>query len=85
MPPPCSLHAAFLAACDTPETKEAMAGNIIKPSTPEEAALYFRSEMTRCAALAKKSRHCTRLSPQGRARPVNAWGAGQRLKHVKPG
>jgi tripartite-type tricarboxylate transporter receptor subunit TctC len=51
------LHAAFVAAYDTPETKAAMAkqGNIIKPSTPEEAALYFRSEMTRYAALAKKA------------------------------
>ena len=30
-------------------------GNIIKPSTPEAAALYFRSEMARYAALAKKA------------------------------
>ncbi|MDB5742590.1 MAG: hypothetical protein JWR68_905 [Polaromonas sp.] len=51
------IHAAFVAAYDTPETKEAMAkqGNIIKPSTPEAAAQYLRSEMARYAALAKKS------------------------------
>lgn len=51
------LHAAFVEAYNTPETKAAMAkqGNLIKPSTPEAAALYFRSEMTRYAALAKKS------------------------------
>ncbi len=37
--------------------KKAMArqGNVIKLSTPEEAALYLSSEMTRCAALAKKA------------------------------
>ncbi|MDB5930075.1 MAG: hypothetical protein JWR60_1782, partial [Polaromonas sp.] len=51
------IHAAFVAAYDTPETKEAMAkqGNLIKPTTPEAAALYFRTEMARYAALAKKS------------------------------
>lgn len=51
------IHAAFVAAYDTPETKEAMTrqGNIIHPSTPEAAALYFRSEMSRYAALAKKA------------------------------
>jgi hypothetical protein len=30
-------------------------GNIIKPSTPEEAATYFRSEAARYAALVKKA------------------------------
>lgn len=51
------IHAAFVAAYDTPETKAAMVkqGNIIHPSTPEAAALYFRSEMARYAALAKKA------------------------------
>ena len=51
------IHAAFVAAYDTPETKAAMAkqGNVIHPSTPEAAAQYLRSEMTRYAALAKKA------------------------------
>ncbi|UUZ64188.1 tripartite tricarboxylate transporter substrate binding protein [Polaromonas sp. P1-6] len=51
------IHAAFVAAYNTPETKDAMAkqGNVIHPSTPEAAAQYFRSEMTRYAALAKKA------------------------------
>lgn len=51
------MHAAFIAAYSTPKTKEAMVkqGNVIHPSTPEAAALYFRSEMTRYAALAKKA------------------------------
>lgn len=51
------IHAAFVAAYNTPETKDAMAkqGNVIHPSTPDAAAQYFRSEMTRYAALAKKA------------------------------
>ncbi|ABM36437.1 tripartite tricarboxylate transporter substrate binding protein [Polaromonas naphthalenivorans] len=51
------IHDAFALAYDTPETKAAMArqGNIIHPGTPEAAALYFRSEMARYAALAKKA------------------------------
>ncbi len=51
------LHAAFVAAFNTPEVKEAMAkqGNVIHPSTPEAAAQSMRSEMARYAALAKKA------------------------------
>jgi tripartite-type tricarboxylate transporter receptor subunit TctC len=51
------LHAAFTTAYSSAEVKEAMArqGNVIHPSTPDAAALYFRSEMTRYAALAKKA------------------------------
>ena len=51
------LHAAFVAAFNTPEVKETMAkqGNSIHPSTPEAAGQYFRTEMTRYAALAKKA------------------------------
>lgn len=51
------IHAALVAAFDTAETREAMGkqGNIIHPSTPEAAAQYLRSEMTRYAALAKKA------------------------------
>ncbi|MDO8248648.1 MAG: tripartite tricarboxylate transporter substrate-binding protein [Rhodoferax sp.] len=51
------IHAAFVTAFNTPEMKEIMAkqGNVIHPSSPEAAAQYFRSEMTRYAALAKKA------------------------------
>ncbi len=51
------LHAAFTTAYSSAEVKEAMArqGNVIHPSTPDAAALYFRSEMTRYATLAKKA------------------------------
>lgn len=51
------IHTAFVTAFNTPEVKEAMAkqGNVIHPTSPEAAAQYFRSEMTRYAALAKKA------------------------------
>jgi tripartite-type tricarboxylate transporter receptor subunit TctC len=51
------LHAAFVTAFNTQEVKEAMAkqGNMIHPSTPETAAAYFKTEMNRYAALAKKA------------------------------
>jgi tripartite-type tricarboxylate transporter receptor subunit TctC len=51
------IHTAFVTAFNTDEVKEAMAkqGNGIHPSTPEAAAIYFRSEMMRYAALAKKA------------------------------
>ena len=51
------VHDAFVAAFAAPEVREAMdkQGNIIKPSTPEEAAKYFRSEAARYAALVKKA------------------------------
>lgn len=50
-------HDAVVAAFSSAEVQEAMAkqGNIIKPSTPEEAAKYFRSEAARYAALVKKA------------------------------
>ena len=40
------LHAAVVAAFETPETKEAMAKqeNIIRPMSPEASAQFFRSE-----------------------------------------
>jgi tripartite-type tricarboxylate transporter receptor subunit TctC len=51
------IHDAFVAAYAMPEVKEAMAkqGNVINPTSPEVAAQYFRSELTRYAALAKKA------------------------------
>jgi tripartite-type tricarboxylate transporter receptor subunit TctC len=51
------IHDAFVAAYDTPETREAMVrqGNLIHPGTPEAAAAFFKSEMSRYAALAKKA------------------------------
>lgn len=51
------LHAAVVAAFQTPETKEAMAKqeNIIHPMSPEASAQYFRSEQERYARLAKKA------------------------------
>lgn len=51
------IHTAFVAAFNTPEMKEIMAkqGNVIHPGSPDAAAQYFRSEMTRYAALAKKA------------------------------
>lgn len=49
------LHDAFVAAFAMPETKEAMARqeNIISPTTPEAAALFFKSEQERYARLVK--------------------------------
>lgn len=40
-----------------PEAKEAMAkqGNVIRPTTPEEATAFFRRELERYAALVKKA------------------------------
>jgi tripartite-type tricarboxylate transporter receptor subunit TctC len=51
------FHSAFVTAFNSTEVKEAMAkqGNIISPTTPEAAALYFRKEMKRYAALAEKA------------------------------
>jgi tripartite-type tricarboxylate transporter receptor subunit TctC len=51
------FHTAFVTAFNSAEVKEAMAkqGNIISPTTPEAAALYFRKEMKRYAALAEKA------------------------------
>ena len=49
------IHAAVVQAFSAPEVVEAMAkqGNIIKVSTPEEAARHFRSELARYAAIVK--------------------------------
>ncbi|MCT8178568.1 tripartite tricarboxylate transporter substrate binding protein [Variovorax sp. CY25R-8] len=51
------VHDAVAAAFTSAEVREAMdkQGNLIKPTTPEQAAAYFRSEATRYAALVKKA------------------------------
>ncbi|RIX77558.1 Bug family tripartite tricarboxylate transporter substrate binding protein [Acidovorax cavernicola] len=51
------VHEAIMAAFAAPEVREAMdkQGNIVKPTTPEQAASYFRSEAARYAALVKKA------------------------------
>ncbi|HSV57662.1 MAG TPA: tripartite tricarboxylate transporter substrate binding protein [Variovorax sp.] len=50
-------HDAFTKAFASPEVAEAMSkqGNVIKPTSPEEAAKFFKSEAARYAALAKKA------------------------------
>ena len=50
-------HDAFVKAFASPEVAEAMArqGNVVKPSSPEDATRFFRSEAARYAALAKKA------------------------------
>ena len=51
------INAAFVTAFATPEVREIMAkqGNTINVSTPEYAAQYFRTEMTKYAKLVKKA------------------------------
>ena len=51
------VHDAVTAAFASPEVREAMEkqGNIVKPTSPEQAASYFRSEAARYAALVKKA------------------------------
>ena len=51
------INAAFAAAFSTPEVQEIMAkqGNTIDVSTPEHAAQFFRSELTKYAGLVKKA------------------------------
>ena len=51
------LHDAVVAACATPETKEAMAQqeNVIAPMPPEAPAAFLRSEQERYARLVKKA------------------------------
>lgn len=51
------LHAAVVAAFNTPETREAMARqeNIINPMTPEASAQFFKTEQERYARLVRKS------------------------------
>ncbi|CAN7672822.1 tripartite tricarboxylate transporter substrate binding protein [Pseudorhodoferax sp. LjRoot39] len=51
------VHDAFARGFASPEVVEAMArqGNVIRPTSPEEAARFFRSEAARYAALARKA------------------------------
>jgi tripartite-type tricarboxylate transporter receptor subunit TctC len=51
------VHDAFVKGFASPEVVEAMArqGNVIRPTSPEDAARFFRSEATRYAALARKA------------------------------
>ena len=51
------INAAFVAAFATPEVSDIMAkqGNTINVSTPEYAAQFFRTEMTKYAKLVKKA------------------------------
>jgi len=51
------VHDAVVAAYTSAEVREAMdrQGNVIKPTSSEEAASYFRSEAARYAALVKKA------------------------------
>lgn len=51
------VHDALVKAYASPEVVEAMAkqGNTIRPSSPDEAARFFRSEAARYAALVKKA------------------------------
>lgn len=51
------VHDAFVAAYTSPEVSEAMdkQGNIIKPTSSDAAAAYFRSEAARYAQLVKKA------------------------------
>ena len=51
------IYDGFITAFNAPEVKEVMAaqGNVINPTTPEAASQYFKSEMARYAALAKKA------------------------------
>ncbi len=52
------VHDAFVKGFGSPEVVEAMArqGNVVKPSSPEDAAKFFRSEAARYAALARKAK-----------------------------
>nr|WP_145545497.1 tripartite tricarboxylate transporter substrate binding protein [Variovorax boronicumulans] len=51
------VHDAFVRGFASPEVVEAMArqGNLIRPTSPEDAAKFFRSEAARYAALARKA------------------------------
>ena len=51
------VHDAFVKAFAMPDVMEAMSkqGNVVKPSSPEDAAKFFRSEAARYAELAKKA------------------------------
>ncbi|HEV2430060.1 MAG TPA: tripartite tricarboxylate transporter substrate binding protein [Burkholderiales bacterium] len=49
------IHGAFAAAFATPEVQEAMRkqGNVIKPTSPQEAAQIFRAELAKYAKVVK--------------------------------
>ena len=51
------VHDAVAAAFASADVREAMdkQGNVIKPTSPEQAASYFRAEAARYAALVKKA------------------------------
>jgi tripartite-type tricarboxylate transporter receptor subunit TctC len=51
------IHAAFVTALADPDVKENMAkqGNVINPTSPEEAGRFFRSELAKYAKLVKKA------------------------------
>lgn len=51
------VHEAFVKRFESLDVVESMArhGNVIQPTTPDEAAKSFRSEAARDAALAKKA------------------------------
>ncbi|NVM91163.1 tripartite-type tricarboxylate transporter receptor subunit TctC [Variovorax sp. SG517] len=51
------VHDAVVAAFNSAEVREAMdkQGNVVRPTTSEQAASYFRSEAARYAALVKKA------------------------------
>ena len=51
------IHDGVVAAFAAPEVRDMMArqGNVIDIGTPEQAQAFFRSEMTRFAALVKKA------------------------------
>jgi len=51
------IHDGWTAALAAPEVQEAMAkqGNEIKPSTPEAAAAFFKSEQDKYAKLVQKA------------------------------
>ncbi|RCW68025.1 tripartite tricarboxylate transporter substrate-binding protein [Pseudorhodoferax soli] len=51
------VHDAFVRGFESPEVVEAMArqGNVIRPTSPEDAAKFFRSEAARYATLARKA------------------------------
>jgi tripartite-type tricarboxylate transporter receptor subunit TctC len=50
------IHAAFSKALATPEVSAALAkqGNTINPGTPEAAARFFRAELAKYGALARR-------------------------------
>jgi len=51
------VHDAFVKAFAMPDVVDAMnkQGNVVRPTSPEEAAKFFRSEAARYAELAKKA------------------------------